>query len=295
MDVKSILISIGYDNISESNGYYRTRALYRDGKNPSTLSIHKETGWATDFAANTHFPLEELICLSTNCSPEDAKKITGEQVEVFHQKEPRVDMPLIFNKEEIKMLLPSYFYYKKRGVSEATLKHYQSGLATYGKMSDRYTFPIINRKNQLVGLSGRDVTGKKQAPWKHLGRKANWDYPFWFNKEYIKDEVILIEGISDMLALHEAGIKNALVLFGLSLGKELLTLLLGINPSKIYICTNNDDMKLSGVRPGQDAAVNLQIKLREWFDVSKIEIRLPPKKDFGEMDQKDIRIFFNLN
>ncbi len=294
-DIKTILESIGYTNISQMGDYLRMKPIYRSANSQAPLSVNKKSGFFTDFGNSTTGSFNQLIMLSLGCSEEDAKKIThSEYTNVEPVKYRMEDIPLTLNQEEIKTLLPAYQYFNKRGISTETLKHYKSGLATQGKMSDRFTFPIFNKKGQLVGLAGRDVTNYKSAKWKILGRKATFDYPYFFNKKELAsaDEVILVEGISDLLALHEAGIKNALVLFGLSLSKELVSTLLMLN-KPIWICTNNDAVKEDGSTPGQTAARKIKNELSKWFSEENIFIELPPKPDFGEMTTNEIKNWYH--
>lgn len=296
-DVREILSSIGYTNISQMGDYLRMKPIYRAANSAAPLSVNKKTGFFVDFGTSETGNFNKLIMLSLDCSEEEAKKLTQSEYNYTEPVERRMeDIPLVLNSEEIKILLPAYQYFNKRGISTETLQHYKSGLATQGKMSDRFTFPIINKKGQLVGLCGRDVTNYKAAKWKCYGQKlAQWDYPYFFNKQELEssNSVILLEGISDMLALHEADIKNTLVLFGLTMGKALLSVLLSLNPSQILICTNNDESKPDGSTPGFDAAKKISTQLAKWFSSENIKICLPPKKDFGEMSKTSIVEFFD--
>ncbi len=295
MSVIDILYSIGYTNISQMGDFLRMKPIYRSVNSSAPLSVNRKTGFFTDFGTSTTGNINQLVMLSLGCSAEEAKKITQSEYIIEAPKESRMlDVPLTLNKDEIKLLLPSYHYFNKRGISTDTLKHYEAGLATQGKMSDRFTFPILNKKSQLVGLAGRDVTNYKSAKWKILGRKATFDYPYFFNKKELSSasNVILVEGISDLLSLHEAGLQNALVLFGLTLGKELVSTLLMLN-KPIWICTNNDAVKEDGSTPGQTAALKLKSELSKWFSEENIFIKLPPKPDFGEMTTQEIEDWYN--
>src|SRR5690606_29717739 len=99
----------------------------------------------------------------------------------------------------------------------------------------------------------RDLTGKKEAKWKHIGAKRNWVFPLYMyaernGKKYYPvqeaisktKEVILVESIGDMLALWEYGIQNVLVTFGLTLPSKLCSYLMGLNLKRVIIATNND-------------------------------------------------------
>ena len=49
IDVKDILIELGFSNISDHANYYRTKPIYRDSGNSSILSVNKKTGHFVDF------------------------------------------------------------------------------------------------------------------------------------------------------------------------------------------------------------------------------------------------------
>jgi DNA primase len=164
------------------------------------------------------------------------------------------------------------------------------GIAENGKMKNRYVFPIFNSKKEIVGFSGRDVTNNSKIKWKHLGDKINWCYPSFLNLEEIKSqkEAILVESIGDCLSLWDAGIKNTIVTFGLEISISILNFLLKVDPNKIYISFNNDQEKNNA---GNIAAEKGKNKLLRYFDPKQIEIKLPDKKDFGEMSVDEILIW----
>ena len=126
-------------------------------------------------------------------------------------------------------LLLYYNFYKKRAISETTQQKFQVGLAGVGKMYRRMVFPIYNEHTQLIGFSGRKVDDDNNYPkWKHIGKRNNWVYPALNKKTEVdeeiklKKEVILVESIGDALALYEQGIKNVLVIFGLSVNNNII-------------------------------------------------------------------------
>lgn len=284
-----ILNKIGYSNLIDNGDFLRTKPLYRNSKTKTALSINKETGWFTDFGSGESGPITKLIKLTIGCSDDEAKKLADN----YHSEEDKikvetiVEIPEEVDTDEIKNLLPNYYFYNKKGISKDVLVEFESGLCTYGRMSDRFVFPIYNSSKHLVGLAGRDVTGKKDAKWKLKGRKSNFEYPLFKSKRYIieKNEIILVESIGDMLALWQAGIKNILVLFGTAISTGLIKTILSINPKKIVISTNNDNQENLA---GQRAAEKIKKDLLKWFSVETIITRFPDKKDFGEMTAAEI-------
>jgi hypothetical protein len=63
---------------------------------------------------------------------------------------------------------------------------------------------------------------------------------------------------------------------------------LKLDPNKIYISFNNDQEKNNA---GNDAAEKGKNKLLRYFDPRQIEIKLPNKKDFGEMSSEEILVW----
>jgi 5S rRNA maturation endonuclease (ribonuclease M5) len=291
-NVKDFLVSIGYKIHGETSSHYRMKPIYRSSNNDSVLSVDKKTGWFTDFKTGDSGPLYKLVSITKNISIYEAKLLVGDTASKKDEEEPKmqIDIPLTFNKEEIKELLPSYYFYNKRGISTETLKYFQSGYCTYGKMSDRYVFPIFHKSGELRGLAGRDVTNKKIAKWKNLGHTKGWDYPYFFNKEYIKEanEIILVESIGDMLALWECGIRNVLVAFGTKIAQETLLTIISSNPSRVIISMNFDLPDETGFCPGQEAAKKIEKKLAVWFNTNKICTSFPNGNDFGSMSKDEI-------
>ena len=55
-----------------------------------------------------------------------------------------------------------------------------------------------------------------------------------------KEEVVLVESIGDAMALYDQGIKNVLVIFGLSVNNNIVNYLNSKSIRHIYISTNND-------------------------------------------------------
>lgn len=99
--------------------------------------------------------------------------------------------------------------------------------------------------------------------------------------QYIKEkkQVVLVESIGDFLALYTVGIKNVLVLFGVSLSAAVIAFLLKHDVAKINICLNNDEEKNS---VGNNAAKDIKKELQSYFDESQLNIINLPYKDIND-------------
>jgi DNA primase len=185
-------------------------------------------------------------------------------------------------------LLPSFNFYNKRGISNETLKDFKGGVKTYGKLNNRFVFPIFEGK-KIIGLAGRDLYSNSQRPkWKILGRKSNFVYPSDLSSPEIQNTktVILVESIGDALALYENGIKNLIVIFGLTVSKNVILFLMKSNLENIIISTNNDAD--SDYNRGMEAALNIKSKLSKFFNPDTLKVKLPTRKDFGDMTKAEI-------
>ena len=88
-----------------------------------------------------------------------------------------------------------------------------------------------------------------------------------------------------MLSLWDAGIQNTVVTFGLDVSLSLLNLLLILDPNEVILSFNNDSENNSA---GNKAAKKAKRKLLRYFDSTQVKIKLPTKKDFGEMTRGEI-------
>ena len=301
--VKQILDHLGY-NLSDRGRYWQTNAVFRDGDNKTAIQIYKDSGVWKDHVEGTSFlPLTHLVSKSSEGKNKDLEKILGNlSQEESVDKVEKLTMEESFSEDIYEDLLPHHDFYLKKDISESTLIFFKSGLSMGGKMYQRYVFPIINEHGEIHGLSGRDLSTKKDSnrpKWKHIGKTSNWIYPLYLrNKQDIsptkksiseEKEVIIVESIGDCVNLFENGFKNCLVSFGLNISPKLVCSLTELNPSKIVISFNND--KASEENRGQIAAIKNYCKLLSFFDYSKIQICLPLKKDFGDMETEDFNLW----
>ena len=288
-DIKDILTEIGY-TLRDCGNEYRTKPLYRDSDNPNVLCIKKSNGVWFDFKTSKYGNLEELVKITLNLKDiNEAKdfiknKFNYENVKVEKQK---LKSRQTFDRKNLNQIIPDYKYWNNRGVRSDTLKFFESGVMTAGKLKDRYVFPIFDKMDRLIGAAGRDLSNCSHIKWKLIGEKSFWVYPFKYNNEYIRKEksVILVESIGDMLALWEAGIKNTLVLFGLTASSKIKQILISLNLENIYISLNNDKDQTGA---GNKAAAKIKHDLLNYFDENQLHVHLPSSNDFGCMEISEI-------
>ena len=299
--IKDILTNLGY-KLTDCGNHWRTNALYRGGKNPTAVQVYKDSGVWVDYVKDSKaLPLEYLVqaTLQTN-DKEEIKKVIGGYDFSISRKEiierPKLTMEKTYPDAILNKLLPHYKFYNKRGVSDETLMFFKGGLATEGAMYQRFVFPIYNDDQKICGFSGRDMTtsNPNRPKWKHVGKKSEWIYPFYLPQSHEnlvessilrEDEVILVESIGDLLQLHEQGIKNVLVTFGVSLSSKLLCFLVSLGCSRIVLSLNNDSDK--DHNRGLIGSFKCYLKLLNYFNRDNIIVHPPTCKDFGEMHPED--------
>ena len=278
MNVEEVLINLGYDLSPDNKGWRSTR-LYAEGDNPTALLIHRDGSWI-DFVDGKRGSLSQLVQITLKLSDLNQAKEWLDKKEVvinIEKPEPTLNEPKIFPIEWVENLNPDHSYWINRGISEEVMKEFKGGIATekIPRMKGRYVLSIWNSQKQLIGLQGRSLNGKLPK-YKILGEKQKFCFPLHLNMKDIKQksEIILVEGVGCAFSLMEAGIRNCMVLFGISLSNHQLSTILAINPKKIIVSTNSDNA-------GQENADKLQRRLWKFFDKRQVEIKLPPLKDLN--------------
>jgi DNA primase len=295
--VYEILTSIGY-TLTDSGQEYRTTPLYRDSDNESILSIRKKDGAWFDFKEQIGGDLEKLVQITLKLSsPEDVRKALGNKYRLIEKAESQkllLKTQKKYPKEMLDRLIKRHKYWELKGISEETVSLFRGGIAYKGQMASRYVFPIFNMREDVVGFCGRDllkIENSQRPKWKIIGEKKQWMHPFFFNHEIIKDkkEVIIVEGIGDMMALWDCDIKNTLCVFGVGGSSGIVKALLKCEPESIIISLDNDS---DSGGAGNRGAKRLRNGLCKLFSPSNIKVRLPSRNDFGDMSKPEIKEWY---
>lgn len=285
--MKEVLENMGYKLIDHGD-HWRTNALYRDGDNPTAVKIYKNTGVWSDFVRfESPKPLELLVKLTLQGDKEKLentlKSLNSQDHDIVEYKQNTlIEMEKTYDDSVLDKLFPNYNFYLNKKISEETQKLFKLGLAGGGNMYRRIVFPIYNEHSQIIGFSGRKVDDNDYAKWKHIGKKNNWIYPAYIPNSTTVDsiieskcEVYLVESIGDAMALYEQGIKNVLVIFGLSASSSIISYLSSKKIDKIFIAGNNDFN--SKQNRGLMASIKNYLKLSSYFDLDTLIIKNPPK------------------
>lgn len=291
ISVYEILTELGYQ-LKDYGKEFRAKPLYRDSDNDTVLRIYKDTGKWFDFKQNISGDINSLVRLTLKIDdPEKAQEwLKNKNFHINYNIEytkPVLKSTQKFDLNLLDNLENDNSYWNKRGIADETLFQFKGGVGKAGKMKNRYVFPIFDARSDIIGFSGRDITNLSKIKWKHLGEKNDFLYPSFLNSQLIQNqkEIILVESIGDMLSLWQANIKNVLVTFGTSLSLSILNYCLKIDPKKIYISLNNDS---NNNNAGNIGAEKSYARLKRYFDDKQLQISLPTKKDFGEMNKEEI-------
>lgn len=152
----------------------------------------------------------------------------------------------------------------------------------YARFANRIIFPINNQNGNIVGFGGRIFSNSKEqakyinSPQSHIFNKSKNLYGLNIAKMYIYKlkQIIICEGYLDVIALHQAGFKNAVATLGTAFNDGHLNL---INRDEIEIL-----MCYDGDNAGIDAALRASIFLSKNNKDGKI-ILLPEGSDPADM------------
>ncbi len=154
----------------------------------------------------------------------------------------------------------------------------ESDRSLYDRFRDRVIFPIHNISGRIVAFGGRTLrTDKKVAkyqnsPESEIYSKKRELYGLFFAKRAIQqhDVVIMVEGYTDVISMHQAGIENVVSSSGTSLTVDQVRLLNRF--------TKNITVIYDGDAAGVKAAIRgIDIILREGMNVRIVS--LPPEHD----------------
>jgi len=146
----------------------------------------------------------------------------------------------------------------ERGIGEAVqveyglLVHREESGRTYDRFRDRVIFPIRDVKGRTIAFGGRVLGDAKpkylnspETPVFHKGREL---YGLFEARQadHRLERVVIVEGYTDVVALAQFGIRNAVATLGTSTSEEHLTRLFRV-VSEVVFCFDGD-------RAGRQAA-----------------------------------------
>jgi DNA primase len=135
---------------------------------------------------------------------------------------------------------------------------------------DRVIFPIHNNSGKVIGFGARLIKKNDKAP-KYINTpenelyvKSKLLYGTYFARQAIDklDECFLVEGYTDVISLHQAGIENVVASGGTSLTQDQLRLIKKFT-SNLTIIYDGDSAGVKAALRGLDMALeeSLNVKL----------------------------------
>jgi DNA primase len=173
---------------------------------------------------------------------------------------------------------------REKGISEVYLseaglvKSDENGTKMWDTFRGRLLFPIFNPAGKVTGFGGRILTDDKKAP-KYINspqtrvyNKSEALYGIHVAKSEIRKarEIILVEGYTDVLQLHQAGILNVIATSGTALTADQLRLMHRYG-DKLLMIYDADDAGQNAMDRGLDLALAEGLNVRL--------LHLPDKED----------------
>ena len=127
----------------------------------------------------------------------------------------------------------------------------------YDRFRNRITFPIRDQRGRVLGFGARALSPDTQpkylnSPEGELYRKSHTLYGIDRARGPIAKarRAIVVEGYTDVLALHQAGVEEAVAIMGTAITPEQISMLAGLTESVV--------LALDADRAGADAMVRAQ-------------------------------------
>lgn len=165
-------------------------------------------------------------------------------------------------------------YAEKKGYSKEVIE--ASGLVTYredgkrfDKFRERIIFPIFSFSGRPIGFGGRILRNDIKAA-KYLNSSENEIYfksktlygLFQAKQSILKnDECFLVEGYTDVISLHQAGIENVVASSGTALTKDQIVMIKRLTPN-ITIMYDGDSAGIRASFRGIDMILAQELNVR---------------------------------
>ena len=183
-------------------------------------------------------------------------------------------------------------YNNKQLVSAGLAKNKKDNSSIYDVFRNRIMFPIFDTQKRAIGFSARALDESESAkyintPETPIYHKSNAIYGLAQAKDSIRklDEVILVEGNMDVLALANAGYYNAVAASGTAITLEQLRILSRLTKN-IKLCFDADS--------AGEKATTRALEIASTLDIKLMVIVLDGAKDPDELVSKDKKAWENI-
>ena len=190
-------------------------------------------------------------------------------------------------------------YFKERGYREATIKKFELGFASSRKddltlaavnagyniellrelrltnqydkdfFFQRVMFTLHNLSGKPIGFAGRILSSEKKiakyvnSTESAIYKKSKFLYGAYFAKRAIRkeDECLLVEGYTDVITLHEAGVENVVASSGTSLTQDQIRLV-GRYTKNIKMLYDGDPAGIKAALRGMDLILEQDMNVK---------------------------------
>lgn len=160
-----------------------------------------------------------------------------------------------------------------RNISASTFMRFEAFQHSNPEFIGRVVFPIRSITNKIIAFCGRH---QGQVDPKYLFHPAGSKLPLFPIVKPIQGRIILVEGIMDMINLHDKGLTNAVCAFGVNkVTTDKINILKIQGVSGIDIFFDNDEA-------GQNGSEKLK-ELLEHNELTSRNITFGKIKDPGEL------------
>ncbi len=210
-----------------------------------------------------------------------------------------------FTKEAIAKLYNTEILIKAGLIANRNLPGRQAGDQLQDNYRGRVIFPIHNHSGKVLGFGARILKSNDKAP-KYINTpeneiyiKSKILYGSYFARQAIDkaDECLLVEGYTDVVSLHQAGIDNVVASGGTSLTPDQLRLVRKYS-NNLTIIYDGDSAGVKAALRGLDLALEegLNVKLvlipdKEDPDSYVNKVGASAFKDFIQKNKKDFILF----
>lgn len=171
-----------------------------------------------------------------------------------------------------------------RGIKPETYKKFKAFRHHDTHFQGRINFPITDASGRIVAFQGRDEFGTLDQ--KYMFYPTGTKLPMFPQVRPLQGRVILVEGIFDMLNLHDKGLENSICCFGVNnFTEEKLNYLKISGVSGLDIFFDPDDAGQAGAEKVKAIAKDFPVR----------SIKLKNGQDPGALTQQQVdRIRSNL-
>ncbi|MCL2414467.1 MAG: DNA primase, partial [Bacteroidales bacterium] len=150
--------------------------------------------------------------------------------------------PAIIEKFQLGYCLDEWEVFTKTAIAKGYNADYlvKTGLSVrkddgtlYDRFKGRVMFPIHNLSGRTIGFGGRTLSSDKKvakyvnSPESDIYSKSKVLYGLYFSKSAIvkQDSCLLVEGYTDVISLHQAGVENVVASSGTALTVDQIKLI----------------------------------------------------------------------